>query len=213
MSNTSRQVARLGANSLPLYRVVRGHQTAHRLNTNMYDPHARTWSFAARVAADAATDKLDGYLARYAGVTVLGSYADQLADKLWYLTILKQLVKNAEVDASVYDICRARDIGTTLLRPLGQLLDVNPAAQQSGKLKMALQSAGAVASCSPLADTHPELVRGLHEAGAVGSIVSGLEILNGVVEVVEVNFGESASALLLNSAFRGIGLAVQTARS
>jgi phosphatidylglycerophosphate synthase len=195
--STSKQLARLGANTFPVYRAVRGYQTAERLRTDMQNPRQRTWGFASRVAFDAATDKVDGWLARYAGTTTVGGYLDQLADKAWYLSIVKQLVDNDELEAVHFWTPLARDIGTTALRPVAQYFGLETDAQLSGKIKMGVQTAAAVAACSPLTYEHPKLVKGLFDAATTASVASGLDILQGYVADLQRSYPEQPAAQLI----------------
>ncbi len=196
MSNT-KQLARLGANTIPVYRAYRGFQTAERLRTDMHDPDARTWEFASRVAFDAATDKVDGILARYAGTTKLGGYLDQLADKTWYLTIVKQLVENGELEQIHFRTALIRDIGTTALRPIADICGLQTDAQLSGKLKMVVQTAAVIAACSPLASEQPQLVHGLFDAATVASVASGIDMLQGYVSDISTHYPHEPAAQLI----------------
>lgn len=141
----------------------------------MQDPANRTWGFAARVAVDISTDKLDGILARYAGTTHFGGYLDQLADKFWFLTIAHQLAENGEVRQEAFTIPRARDIGLTAIRPVAQLFGLNSDARLSGKLKLLSQGGAVLTACSPIAHEYPALVRGMFDIATGASIASGLE--------------------------------------
>jgi phosphatidylglycerophosphate synthase len=163
----------------------------------MQDPSDRTWGFAVRTAADASTDKIDGYLARYAGPTRLGGYLDQIADKLWYLSILKPLVENGEVEASAYELVRMRDIGTTAVRPIAQLLGLETDATMSGKWKMAAQATAAISSCSPIAHHYPEFPHLLHNVGSVLSVSSGLELIADYCNEIEDRYGAEPAARLI----------------
>lgn len=175
MSEIKKTAARVVANTLPVYRCYAGHKTAQALSNEMRDPADRTWGFAARVAFDVSTDKVDGALARYAGPTRLGGYLDQLADKFWFLAIAHQLAENGEIRQEAFTVPRARDIGLTAVRPVAQLFGLNSDAQLSGKLKMICQVGAALTACSPVATEHPALVRGMFDVAAGASVVSGLE--------------------------------------
>lgn len=177
MEVSTKTLARAAANGLPIYRVVRGFQTADRLRTDMRDPTNRTWSFGVRVLLDASTDFIDGPLARYAGTTRIGGYLDQLADKAWFLQIESQLRRNDEISATDYWLPAVRDMGTLIIRPVAQHYGLQTDARISGKIKMNAQVLAAVSSCTPLAHDYPELVRGLHHFAAGASAFSGIEML------------------------------------
>lgn len=167
--------ARVVADCLPPYRIYRGFKTAERLRTDMKSPNDRTWVFAASVLLDASTDFIDGKLARYAGATPYGGYLDQLADKVWFLKITRQLVANQELPAYTYKVPAARDAVITVSRPIAGLYGINTDADQLGKLKLTSQSLAAVAACSPISYDHPEIVRDMF------GIATGMSALSGAV--------------------------------
>lgn len=173
------KAARVGANALPVYRIARGFQTAHRLRTDMADPADRTWGFASRVAFDAGTDIVDGWLARYAGPTRLGGWLDQMADKIWADRIICQFVENGELERFHRDIILGRDALTTGVRVVRNGLGLRTDADVSGKIKMGVITGAIVAECSPLAEEYPAFPRALFDIGTAASIGSGLEIVRG----------------------------------
>lgn len=179
MSESTKAVARYAANALPVYRAYRGYRTAEHLRTDMQDPRKRTWAFGRRVFLDALTDKADGKLARYAGPTRIGGYLDQLADKAWFLQITRQLVKNDELDSSMYNVPALRDLAFLAIRPIANHYGLDSDAKLSGKMKMAAQVGAVVAACSPLAAAYPEFTQDLFAIAAGASVTSGLDMLNG----------------------------------
>lgn len=183
--------ARVGANALPIYRCYAGYRTRQALGNEMQDPAARTWAFAARVATDVATDKLDGILARYAGTTRWGGYLDQLADKLWFLTIAHQLAENGEIKNEAFTIPRARDVGVTAVRPIAQIFGLNSDARISGKMKLVTQAGAVVAACSPLAHEHPALIEGMFDVATGVSVLSGLETMQSYATQLAEQYGKS----------------------
>lgn len=198
MSNSLKATSRLAANSLPVYRAYSGYKVAERLRGDMLLPEDRTWPFAGRVAVDASTDMIDGVLARYAGTTIFGGYIDQLADKFWYLAIVKQLVKNRELEPIHHKLALVRDIGTTAIRPVAQHFGLHTDAQLSGKVKMCIQSAAVVAACSPLANSQPNFVHGLFDAATLASAASALDMLYGyAVDLGSTQPTEPAARLIV----------------
>ncbi len=194
MTNTIKTIARIGANALPAYRVYAGLHTAERLRTDMHNPLDRTWGFAGRVAFDAATDKIDGILARYASTTRFGGYLDQIADKAWFLLIARQLAQNGEIPEAFVKIPAVRDIGTTILRPIAGHYGLNSDAQLSGKIKMLAQINATVAACSPIAAKHPEFVETLYGISAGASVLSGADMLVAYVDELAAQRESSKAA-------------------
>lgn len=94
-------------------------------------------------AGAAATDMLDGYLARKQGlVSVLGKFLDPLADKLIVMATLIWLVKMGRMASWVVVLLLAREISVTALRSIAASEGVVIAAGDSGKAKTALQMVG-----------------------------------------------------------------------
>ena len=91
----------------------------------------------------AASDALDGYLARRMGlVTVLGKFLDPLADKLIILSTLVMLVAKGRAPAWLVILLMARDLSITSLRAIASQQGIVIAASRGGKTKTALQLAG-----------------------------------------------------------------------
>ena len=91
----------------------------------------------------AATDALDGYLARRLGlVTVLGKFLDPLADKLIVHATLIMLVANGRAPAWLVIILVSRDLAITGLRAIASQQGLVIAAGRGGKTKTALQLVG-----------------------------------------------------------------------
>lgn len=88
----------------------------------------------------AATDKLDGYVARRAKqVTTLGQFLDPLADKLLIAAALIALVAQDRVAAWVATVIIVREIAVSVLRIVGVSQGVSIPADKFGKLKTVLQ--------------------------------------------------------------------------
>jgi CDP-diacylglycerol---glycerol-3-phosphate 3-phosphatidyltransferase len=112
-------------------------------------PHNRWWA-AAVYAAAAATDSLDGWLARSRGQeTVAGAFLDPLADKLLVAAALVCLVEIDEIGAWVVMIILAREFAVTGLRLVAAGHDLIIPADRLGKAKTASQNLAIVAILLP----------------------------------------------------------------
>jgi CDP-diacylglycerol--glycerol-3-phosphate 3-phosphatidyltransferase len=88
----------------------------------------------------AASDLLDGYIARRTGqVTKLGKLLDPIADKLLVLSALILLVNVDRVSALVAILVIAREVTVTGIRAIAAGEGMIIAAETTGKYKMALQ--------------------------------------------------------------------------
>lgn len=93
----------------------------------------------------AATDFLDGYLARRLGlVTVVGKFLDPLADKLIVLSTLIMLVSVGRVPAWLVILLMSREIAITGLRAIASQEGFVISAGAGGKTKTALQLTGII---------------------------------------------------------------------
>jgi CDP-diacylglycerol--glycerol-3-phosphate 3-phosphatidyltransferase len=91
-------------------------------------------------AVAAASDKLDGYIARKQhSITALGQFLDPLADKLLIAAALIALVAQGRVPAWVAMVIIGREIAVTVLRSVGQSQGISIPADRWGKLKTVLQ--------------------------------------------------------------------------
>lgn len=94
-------------------------------------------------AIAAATDFVDGYLARRLGlVTVVGKFLDPLADKLIVLATLVVLVDKNRAPAWLVIVLMSREIAITGLRAIASQEGFVIAAGAGGKAKTALQLTG-----------------------------------------------------------------------
>jgi len=88
----------------------------------------------------AATDKLDGYVARRSKqITTLGQFLDPLADKLLIAAALIALVAQDRVSAWVATLIIVREVAVSVLRIIGVSQGVSIPADKYGKLKTVLQ--------------------------------------------------------------------------
>ena len=88
----------------------------------------------------AATDWLDGYIARRTGqITTLGKLLDPIADKLLVLSALILLMNVDRVSALVVLLIIAREVAVTGIRAIAAGEGMIIPAETTGKYKMALQ--------------------------------------------------------------------------
>ncbi len=88
----------------------------------------------------AATDKLDGYVARRnKQITTLGQFLDPLADKLLIAAALIALVSQGRIAAWVAMLIIGREVAVSVLRIVGVSQGVSIPADRYGKLKTVLQ--------------------------------------------------------------------------
>ena len=91
-------------------------------------------------ALAAATDGLDGYIARRRGqITNFGKLMDPLADKLLVVAALVSLVSLGRLEAWIAMVIIAREIAVTGLRSIAAEQGVVIAASWLGKIKTTLQ--------------------------------------------------------------------------
>jgi len=105
-------------------------------------PRANFWSALVYMAC-AATDALDGWLARRQGlISVLGKFLDPLADKLLVMATLVFMVYMGRLPMLgmvAVILIIGRELGITALRSIAMSEGVVIAAGQGGKAKTALQ--------------------------------------------------------------------------
>lgn len=100
----------------------------------------RSISAAIIFVVAAASDLLDGYIARRTGqVTKLGKLLDPIADKLLVVSALILLVNVDRVSALVAILVIAREVTVTGVRAIAAGEGMIIAAETTGKYKMALQ--------------------------------------------------------------------------
>ena len=94
----------------------------------------------------AASDWLDGYIARRRGQTsVMGAFLDPLADKLLVTAALVSLVELNKLSAWVAMVVIARELAVTGLRMVGAAKNVVISASKWGKIKTVSQMAAIAA--------------------------------------------------------------------
>ena len=105
-----------------------------------YESRLDSFIAALVYSATAATDFLDGWIARRRNlVTVIGKFLDPLADKLIAMSALVMLVHLGRVAAWVVVVIMAREFAVTGLRSIAMSEGIVIAAGQEGKYKTALQ--------------------------------------------------------------------------
>jgi len=110
-----------------------------------YESRENSFLAALLYAVVAATDFLDGWLARRMDlVTVIGKFLDPLADKLIAMAALVMLVHLGRIGAWVVILVLAREFAVTGLRSIAMSEGIVIAAGQEGKYKTAIQLVGIV---------------------------------------------------------------------
>jgi len=132
----------------------------------------------------AATDKLDGYVARRSKqITTLGQFLDPLADKLLIAAALIALVSQGRIVAWVAMLIIGREIAVSVLRIVGVSQGVSIPADKYGKLKTVLQIVYVVYVLVPT----DKIANLIHVSTDVATIIQW--ILAGVVVVVTLASG------------------------
>jgi len=126
----------------------------------------------------AATDKLDGYIARRRrSVTALGQFLDPLADKLLVAAALIALVGQQRVAAWIATVIIVREVAVSGLRAVAASQGVSIPADRYGKLKTALQTVYIVYVLVPTGDIARSLGVPLAVATAVAWILAALVVV------------------------------------
>ena len=132
----------------------------------------------------AATDKLDGYVARRnEQITTLGQFLDPLADKLLIAAALIALVSQGRVAAWVAMLIIGREIAVSVLRIVGVSQGVSIPADRYGKLKTVLQIVYVVYVLVPT----DKIATFIHVSTDVATVIQW--ILAGVVVIVTLASG------------------------
>jgi len=112
------------------------------LTFTYYENRLNSFVAALLFAVTAATDFLDGWIARRRGlVTVIGKFLDPLADKLVVVSTLIMLVHLGRVAAWLVIVIMAREFIVSGLRTMAMGEGIVIAAGQEGKYKTAVQLA------------------------------------------------------------------------
>jgi CDP-diacylglycerol---glycerol-3-phosphate 3-phosphatidyltransferase len=144
-------------------------------------------------AAAAATDGLDGYIARSRNsVTTFGKLMDPLADKLLVIGALLSLVSLGRVAAWVAMVIIAREVAVTILRTIAAERGLVIAASWLGKAKTMLQSAAVIALIAW--NPAPAWVDVLLYIALAVTVISGADYFFGLRRRIEQQQRERAAA-------------------
>ena len=182
------------ANSITIVRILLVPVFLVLLLGGLPEPYGDLAAAAVFILA-AATDKLDGYVARRSKqVTTLGQFLDPLADKLLIAAALIALVAQDRVAAWVAMVIIGREIAVSVLRIIGVSQGVSIPADRYGKLKTVLQIVYVVYVLVPTAD----IAKYIHVSTDVAVIIQW--ILASVVVVVTlasgINYFRNARGLI-----------------
>jgi CDP-diacylglycerol--glycerol-3-phosphate 3-phosphatidyltransferase len=135
-------------------------------------------------ALAAATDGLDGYIARSRdSVTTFGKLMDPLADKLLIIGALLSLVSLNRLDAWIAMVIIAREVAVTILRTIAAERGIVIAASWLGKAKTVLQIAAVIALIA--ANPSPAWVDVLVYVALVVTVLSGADYFFGLRKRIE----------------------------
>jgi CDP-diacylglycerol--glycerol-3-phosphate 3-phosphatidyltransferase len=139
---------------------------------------------AAVFALAAATDGLDGYIARSRdSITTFGKLMDPLADKLLIIGALLSLVSLDRLEAWIAMVIIAREVAVTILRTIAAERGIVIAASWLGKAKTVLQIAAVIALIA--ANPSPAWVDVLVYVALVVTVVSGADYFFGLRKRIE----------------------------
>ena len=139
---------------------------------------------AAVFALAAATDGLDGYIARSRGsVTTFGKLMDPLADKLLVTAALVALVSLDRLAAWVAMVIIAREFAVTGLRAIAAERGIVISASWLGKVKTVLQIAAVIALIAT--NPSPWWVDGLVYLAVAATVISGADYFFGLRRRIE----------------------------
>ena len=171
------------ANSITIARILLVPVFVVVLLSGIPQPYGDLLAAAVFILA-AATDKLDGYVARRSKqVTTLGQFLDPLADKLLIAAALIALVAQDRVAAWVAMVIIGREIAVSVLRIIGVSQGVSIPADKYGKLKTVLQIVYVIYVLFPTAD----IADLIHVSTEVASVIQW--VLAVVVVVVTLASG------------------------
>jgi CDP-diacylglycerol--glycerol-3-phosphate 3-phosphatidyltransferase len=138
----------------------------------------RTASYvaAAIFVVGAATDGLDGYLARrHAAITRTGQWLDPLADKILVAAAVVTLTALGEFPAWAAAIIVAREVGVSILRAFLGLRGIALPASPSAKIKTTLQLVAITLYILPLGSGADGVKVGFLIAAVVMTVATGLQ--------------------------------------
>ena len=139
---------------------------------------------AAVFALAAATDGLDGYIARSRdSVTTFGKLMDPLADKLLIIGALLSLVSLDRLEAWIAMVIIAREVAVTILRTIAAERGIVISASWLGKGKTVLQIGAVIALIA--ANPAPVWVDVLVYLALVVTVLSGADYFFGLRKRIE----------------------------
>jgi CDP-diacylglycerol--glycerol-3-phosphate 3-phosphatidyltransferase len=139
---------------------------------------------AAVFALAAATDGLDGYIARSReSVTTFGKLMDPLADKLLIVGALLSLVSLDRLEAWIAMVIIAREVAVTILRTIAAERGIVIAASWLGKAKTVLQIGAVIALIA--ANPAPVWVDALVYLALLVTVLSGADYFFGLRKRIE----------------------------
>jgi CDP-diacylglycerol--glycerol-3-phosphate 3-phosphatidyltransferase len=148
---------------------------------------------AAVFALAAATDGLDGYIARSRdSVTTFGKLMDPLADKLLIIGALLSLVSLNRLEAWIAMVIIAREVAVTILRTIAAERGLVISASWLGKAKTALQVAAVIALIAT--NPAPTWVNVLVYAALAVTVLSGADYFFGLRKRIEADQRERLAA-------------------
>lgn len=120
-----------------------------------------TWITVGFWFAIAATDGVDGYVARRYGTTRSGAFLDPLADKVCVLGAMSVLVGAGVFWVAPVAIIAVREFGLVAYRSWAARRGISMPASRGAKVKTWVQSLSVGAALLPLTASHPNLAGGL----------------------------------------------------
>lgn len=136
-----------------------------------------SWPAFAVGALVAASDGLDGWLARRQGPTRSGAFIDPLADKVVVLGVLGAVAARGEIGWLPVALIAAREVSMSIYRSVMARRGVSIPARRSAKAKTVVQLiAGGLCLMPPMA-THHLLLGAVLWLAVVLTVVSGAQYL------------------------------------
>jgi CDP-diacylglycerol---glycerol-3-phosphate 3-phosphatidyltransferase len=154
-----------------------------------------TWTLACIWFVCAASDGLDGYLARRQGTTRSGAFLDPLADKFLVLGVLAALASIHEISWIPVVLIGAREVAMSVYRTFAGHRGVSIPARQTAKVKTLLQDlVVGLALIPPIGEHHLGAVRALLWAAVAITLYTGFEYLQDGRRLLSANAGPAGAA-------------------
>jgi len=137
-----------------------------------------SWAGLVLWIALAATDGVDGYLARRHGTTRSGAFLDPLADKLLVLGAMVCLVVRGSFWWVPVAVIALREVAMSVYRSWAGRRGISIPARRSAKVKTVVQAvAVGMALAPPVGDDLPGLATAVLWAAAVLTVTTGVQYL------------------------------------